>query len=132
MNKKEKNKAKKTIVIGLLILSLISRVFNYLGKDFPNLDVLVPSAIVLTIIFLISQRIGDFVLKIWFKIAEILGWINSRILLTIIFYFILYPTALLQRIFSKKDNLYLKNTQLKTTFIDRRHTYNKKDLKYGW
>lgn len=121
MKKEEKIKAQLVIVVGLLALS-------YLFK----IELLVPISLGLGLIFLIIPALGDLIVKGWFKLAEGLGWINSKILLSIIYFFILFPTALLQKLFSKKDTLLLKNKNLKSTFTTRNHTYKKKDMKYGW
>ena len=37
--------------------------------------------------------------KIWMKIGHILGWINSRIILGIVFIFVLQPIALIMKFF---------------------------------
>ena len=39
--------------------------------------------------------------KIWMKFAAVLGWINSRILLGLIFYLTVTPIALLMKLFAK-------------------------------
>jgi len=38
---------------------------------------------------------------IWLKIGEILGWIWTRLLLSIIFIFIIGPTSIIMKIFGK-------------------------------
>lgn len=55
----------------------------------------------------LSQKI-DF---IWMKLSRLLSLIVPNILLTIIFYLLLFPIALLSRIFGQKDPLNLKNTK---------------------
>jgi hypothetical protein len=45
--------------------------------------------------------------RLWLLIGEILGWVNTRILLAIIFFAILTPISLLRRIFVR-DPLHLK------------------------
>lgn len=45
--------------------------------------------------------------KIWLHIGHILGTINSKIILTFIYYFIFSPAAMIMRLF-KKDILKLK------------------------
>ena len=120
MTREETIKAQLVIVIGLLALSYLF-----------NAEILVPISLGLGLVFLIIPKLGDLIVKGWFKLAEGLGWINSRILLSIIYFFILFPTSLLRK-FSKKDNLMLKGKKLKTTFETRNKTYEKKDLKYGW
>ena len=37
----------------------------------------------------------------WIKIGNVLGWINSRIILGIMFYFLIFPIGLLLKLFGK-------------------------------
>ncbi|MEM6718796.1 MAG: hypothetical protein AAF611_05765 [Bacteroidota bacterium] len=67
----------------------------------------------------------------WGKFALVLGWINTRILLSVVFYIFLTPFGILSRVFSKNSNLKLKNDS-KSTFVERNHTYTKKDLENIW
>jgi hypothetical protein len=74
---------------------------------------------------------GDLIVKGWYKIAEILGAINGRILLSFVFFIILVPVALMARI-GKKNPLSLKRESKKSVFIDRNHKYEAKDLEQVW
>ena len=51
--------------------------------------------------------------KIWMKIGNILGWINSRLILGIVFIIVLQPIALFMKIFGY-DPLRNKNNNKKT------------------
>jgi hypothetical protein len=42
------------------------------------------------------------VYRLWMRLAEVLGWINTRILLIIIFYLVVTPVALVMRLFGHK------------------------------
>ena len=68
---------------------------------------------------------------VWFKIALGLGWINSRILLSIIYFVFLMPIAWLSRLFTK-DPLALKKDKRSTLFVTRDHLYTGKDLENIW
>ena len=70
------------------------------------------------------------VVWIWGKIALVLGWINTKIILSVVFFLFLTPFGILSRIFSK-GSLQLKQDS-KTTFVERNHTYTKKDLENIW
>ena len=70
------------------------------------------------------------VVWIWGKIALVLGWINTKIILSVVFFIFLTPFGILSRIFSK-NALQLKQDS-KTTFVERNHTYTKKDLENIW
>lgn len=37
----------------------------------------------------------------WMKLASILGWVNTRILLSLFFYFVLTPVGLIMKLFGK-------------------------------
>ena len=67
----------------------------------------------------------------WFKLAFALGWVNSRILLSAIYFLFLLPIAWLSRIFTK-DPLTLKRTSRDTLFVTRDHLYTGKDLENIW
>ena len=51
--------------------------------------------------------------KIWMKFGNIMGWINTRIILAIIFYFMFVPTGFLIRLFGK-DLLNIKFKDIKS------------------
>jgi hypothetical protein len=39
--------------------------------------------------------------RIWWRFASVLGWINSRILLTVFFFVVLTPTGFVMRLFGR-------------------------------
>ena len=67
----------------------------------------------------------------WLKFAMGLGWVNSRILLTIVYFVFLMPIALLSRLFTK-DPLMLKAKKSTTLYNTRNHLYKKEDLENIW
>lgn len=66
----------------------------------------------------------------WLKLALALGWINSRILLSVIYFAFLLPIAWVSRLFTK-DPLALKNKRA-SLFVTRDHLYTGKDLENIW
>ena len=56
----------------------------------------------------ISERISQIIDKLWMGLAKILSYIIPTILLTLIFYLILFPLALISRLINK-DPLMLKS-----------------------
>lgn len=79
---------------------------------------------------LLSSTLAGWVALAWEKLTLGIGWFMSRVLFTIIFFVLLTPLALLQRMF-KKDIFY-KNSESSTYFIDRDHQYSGKDLENPW
>jgi len=68
---------------------------------------------------------------VWFKMALVLGWVNSRILLSIVYFLFLMPVAWLSRLFTK-DPLALKKGKRDTLYSTRNHLYIRKDLENIW
>ena len=56
---------------------------------------------------LIHPRSLNPVYNLWMKIGHVLGWINTRIILAIMFYLLFFPIAIIMKIFGK-DPLYKK------------------------
>jgi hypothetical protein len=52
---------------------------------------------------------------IWMKLAFILGWVNTRVILIIVFYLIFTPVGLLMRLFGN-DSLDLKIEKNRTSY----------------
>ena len=119
LTKTKELQAQLVIVVGLLIIALI---FKW--------QVLIYIVAILGLIFLLIPFLGHWIVVGWFKLAEGLGWVNSRILLTLIFFLLLLPIALFYRLFSK-DPLRLKN-KYDSMFIDRNHKFESKDLLNPW
>jgi len=127
MSKVDKLKAQLVMVVGFMCLHFL------LQNKWPEVSKnLLYVSLGLGLVFLIIPSLGEIVLKGWFKLAEILGWINSRILLTGIFYILLFPIAMLFKL-TGKDNLQLKSQKDNDTVYERRnHKYVPKDLENTW
>lgn len=108
-----------TICTGLMVL------FYLFGSKY-----LLAIAIVLGLIGLFIRKIAEWITWAWTKLSEGLGFISSKIILTTIFYVIVYPISLLYRM-GHKDSLKLKNNY-KSLFKDRNHNYSDQDLEHMW
>lgn len=93
---------------------------------------------ILLYIALVIGLIGAFVPSVsklinwaWYKLAEGMGWIMSKVILSVVFFIFLFPIALLSRIFGKRDPLNLKRPS-DSTWVERNHGYTGKDLENMW
>jgi len=116
----DKVKAQLVIVTGILVIGLI---FSWHS--------VILAAAILGLGFVFVPPFGELVLKIWFKIAEGLGWFNSRILLSFVFYVFLTPLAIAFRLFGNNP-LKLKSPPEDTVFEDRNHTFTPGDIENPW
>jgi hypothetical protein len=115
----EKLKSILVIVTGFLVLGFIFKkpAFYYTALIIGLLSLIIPAA----------QTV---ILYIWNKIAQVLGWINTRILLTLVFYLFLFPVSLLSKLFTK-NMLGLKRPG-GSVYTERNHTYTASDLENPW
>ncbi|MCC6459871.1 MAG: hypothetical protein IT260_05355 [Saprospiraceae bacterium] len=69
----------------------------------------------------------------WSLLAQGLGWLNGRLLLSLVFYLILTPVALLARLSRGSTSFSLRKKKPdESYFIDRQHVFEPKDLENTW
>ena len=107
------------LTTGFMILFLItgSRLFLYLALAFG-----------ITGIFI--KPLATYIAIAWFKLADVLNFFVSRIILGTLFFVVLFPVSLLYRI-SNKDKLRLKKSD-NSNWIERNHNYSSADLDNIW
>jgi len=118
-----KAKHQETILVictGLILIFLVTKI-----------KVLVTIAFLLGVIGISSPYLSSKIHWLWMKIAHILGYVNSKILLSAVFFLILTPVAFLMKL-RKKDELKLKKTEAKTGYETRDHLYTSSDLEDAW
>lgn len=89
------------------------------------------AAVVIGLASMLSSTVARAIEWGWLKLALGLGWINSRIILGIVFFIFLTPIAWLARLFTR-DPLQLKRKASGTLYHSRDHTYTKEDLENIW
>ena len=120
MDVSEKVKAQLVIVTGLVVLYFVfkSPWWLYAAAAVGLLSIVIPA-------------VGDLIVKAWFKVAEILGNINGKIILSVMFFVFLWPIAMLYRL-TTKNPLAIKRTDDSSFYTERNHQYTKDDLEQTW
>lgn len=105
-NKKSPELSILTITVGMLLLFVItqSKFFLYLS-------------LIIGLMGVFSHYLSEKIDFIWMKLALVLSKIVPNILLTSIFFCLLFPISLLSKVFSKEQPLFLKNDR-KSTFTN--------------
>jgi hypothetical protein len=121
MTNEKVNKYKVVLVItvgmGLLSLLFSSKILLYIGLGAGVLS-------------LISEKLAGGVVWVWEKIAQVLGFINTRILLSLVYFIFLLPISSLSKLFSK--NGVIRKRQKETYFEQRDHLYTPEDISNAW
>jgi hypothetical protein len=112
----------------LTVVALALLIGYYLFK------VVVLLHIVLVLLFLMAfpNPVGKLLAGAWLKFSEIIGHINSRIILTLIYYFVLVPVSLLYRIFNKTTVAYFNGKKPDSYFINSDRTFSKQSFEKTW
>lgn len=108
-------------------LVVIAAGFAIIFLVFKNYWLLAPVAIA-AIGFAISP-LGEMIHRGWLMLAKVLGYINSRIILSILFFLLLSPLALFRKLFQRKQ---APPQSMKSFFTTRNHVYTKQDLQTPW
>jgi hypothetical protein len=114
------------MVVGFAVISFlvrnkwpdVSQVFYYISLG-------------VGVVSLLSSTVAGWIEWVWLKLAFGLGWINSRILLSVIYFVFLLPIAWVSRLFTN-DPLRLKARGAATLYTARDHEYKKEDLENIW
>ena len=115
-------KANLVISTGLLVLYIFvfpNRYLLYTGTAVGLLTVLWPG-------------LARWISWGWYKLAEGLGYVNSRILLTLVFFVFLLPIALLYRLFNRNIFALRSGRTDKSLYKERNHRYSANDLENVW
>lgn len=119
------------IVVGFLVLYFIfQKNYDWYFFEFKR-NYFLYAAVAIGVSSLMFDSVADIILKGWMKIAEVLGFINTRILMSLVFFIFLTPFALLQRVLSRKNFLSLKDSDT-TVFHTRDHEYKPEDFDNIW
>ncbi len=117
------NKTYQTILViclGLVVLAVLAHVQPVLWL-----------AVAVGVVALISEKLARLIERGWMIFSETLGKIMSRLLLSLIFFIILTPLALVYRLLGK-DGLSLKPAGGNSLFKTRDHQYRADDLEKPW
>lgn len=120
------NRAK--VYQGLLVIIFGVLVFYFIFKYQWMLYICLAVGSIGMLSFSLSQRLYG----AWMKLAEILGWINSRVLLSIVFFLFLTPIALAYRWLKKSTIQKKPNAHSESFYETIEHTFTKTDLEKMW
>jgi len=98
---------------------------------FKNWTPLLIAAAIVGFVGIFLNKPASWITWVWYKIADILGMIVPKIILALVFFFVLFPLSLLSRIFRKSDLAVNKGSN-NTMWISRDYTFSKDDLVKPW
>lgn len=125
-------KSLQDIAIICLLIIMICLYFIWIKHNHGiHLKAFIAIAFLIFISSVFSESFSNFFLKNWLRLGMFLGKINSFLILSILFFLVLFPFALLRKLFSK-DQLFAHYKDKKSRFFLRRHTYIASDFEKIW
>lgn len=88
--------------------------------------------VVLGLIGMFSKYLTAKIALAWMKLAEGMGAVSSKVILSIVFFVFLFPIAMLSRMFGSKSSLQLKKPEGNSFYFIRNHKFEAKDLENVW
>jgi hypothetical protein len=109
---------------GLALILILLLIYLFSGNN-----LIIQAVVFFTILLMIWPAPFRYFAILWFALAELMGFIVSRILLSIIFIFMVIPAGILKRGSLRKTlKLGLFNKGNDSVFTSRNHTFSADDL----
>ncbi len=89
------------------------------------------TSLIVGVLGVISNNVCKAIDFLWMRLAKILSLIVPNILLSIIFYLLLFPIAILSKIFNAKYTLQLKNNS-ETVWLNKNTEFDKASFEKMW
>lgn len=116
---------KKNSTATILVLVIACIVLFWLtGKKY-----FLPVAVLLGFSGLFSSYVADKIHWLWMKLGEGLGYVTGRIIMTLIFFLLLYPLSLLSKLFRKNNQL---KPGAESYFEARNFVYTRESMENTW
>lgn len=109
-----------TICVGMLVVHLLT------GVQWP-----LTVSLVVGVAGLVSERLAQLIDLLWMKLAYVLSLIMPKVMLSAVFYLVLFPVALLSRLFGGKNPLMLKDPGA-TTYITVNRSFDREGFEKMW
>ena len=124
--------SKSKIYEALLVISTAFLVLYLYGilKHGESKEVFIYLACGIGLSGIFIKPLGNLIARGWYKLAELLSLVMSKVIMAAVYIFILVPVATLYRL-TKKDKLKLKRNP-DSKWINRDHKYTADDLKNIW
>lgn len=98
---------------------------------FKNWQPLLIGAVVIGLTGIFLDRPASWITWLWMKVADVLGQIMPKIILSLVFFVFLVPISLVSRLFKGKKLSEFGHIQ-KSMWINRDYTYTGRDLNKPW
>lgn len=118
----------KDVYKTLGILSLVCLVAFF----FFEIKWLLLLSLIFLVLSLFNNRLSHVIAIAWLRFSAVVGKFNSKLVLAMVFYMILFPVATLFRVFNKDVVRHFKNKKEQSYYIDVKIDYQEDSFKKLW
>lgn len=123
----------KELEVVLTICVVLLGIFIYKeGKNLPLTKLLLTASLFLGLIGLFLKSVTSRLAFLWMKLAELMGSVMNKVILSVIYFLILVPVALLARVFRGVKSPLQLHKKSTTYYTERNHLYTAKDIEQPW
>jgi len=112
----------------LSVIALALMVSYYLFK----IEVLLHIVFALVFLIVFPNRVSKTMATAWLKFSEVLGRVNSKIILTMIYFVVLVPVAFCYRRFNRNLVDYFAGRNLDSFYVDSNRIYSRESFEKTW
>lgn len=121
MSNAESSKTLSVIALALLV-----------GYYLFEAPALLPAVGVLLFLAVFPNPLSRMLAQLWLCFSELLGRVNSKVILTLIYYLVLVPVAFLYRMRNRKTVDYFQARNQSTFFVDAPTSYRREIFEKTW
>lgn len=126
------NREKELEVVLTICMVLLGIFLFKEGKHLPSTKLLLTVSLFLGFIGLFLKSVTARLAFLWMKLAELMGGVMNKVVLSALFFVVLVPMAMLARMFRKSKSPIQLSRQSSSYYTERNHRYTAKDIQHPW
>lgn len=126
------NREKELEVVLTICVVLLGIFIFKEGKNLPSTKLLLTVSLFLGLMGLFLKSLTARLAFLWMKLAELMGGVMNKVVLSALFFVVLVPMAMLARLFRKSKSPIQFGRQSGSYYTERNHRYTAKDIQHPW
>ena len=119
------NAESSKILAGIAVVLMIG---YYIFK----MELLLHIVLALLVLAAFPTRVSVFLAKNWIKFSDAIGYVNSRVILTLIYFVVLVPLSVLYKRFNREILAYFRGDKRDSYFLGPDRIYTKEMFEKIW
>ena len=128
-----KEKRLETLAVLAGFCFVVALVKLHKGGSPHALKLWMEAGVAFLIIGLFVGPLATLIAQLWLKLSHLMGAVMSRLLMSLVFFLVLLPLALLRRVLTRRDELRLKRrADGASYYTEETKAYTASDLQFPW